>query len=171
MRLNLWLKPETLTARFGYFSGFFCASRSISASTVLNCTLLSPILPAAIIQSARMDIFPSVKSFGSISTIAEVVPGVRLVGNFAIEFKSADSPLKSLPCIGDTLYAIISPDRLPSEVAAQQMVIEAAANRDLELAFKAFVNDPLVTIDHVSARALFDEMVENTKAYLTEYFK
>ena len=64
------------------------------------------------------------------------------------------------------LYGLIS--RI---VAAQQMVIEAVANRDLELAFKAFVNDPLVTIDHEEARALFDEMVDNTKAYLTEYFK
>jgi alpha-galactosidase len=64
------------------------------------------------------------------------------------------------------LYGLIS--RI---VAAQQMVVEAVANRDLELAFKAFVNDPLVTIDHETARVLFDEMVENTKAYLTEYFK
>jgi alpha-galactosidase len=51
------------------------------------------------------------------------------------------------------------------------MVVEAVANRDLELAFKAFVNDPLVTIDHETARVLFDEMVENTKEYLGDYFK
>lgn len=65
-----------------------------------------------------------------------------------------------------SLYGLIS--RI---VAAQEMVVDAALNRDLELAFKAFVNDPLVTINPNDARKLFDEMVENTKSYLGEYFK
>lgn len=55
--------------------------------------------------------------------------------------------------------------------AAQQTVVDACYNRDLELAFTAFINDPLVTISKEEARVLFDEMVENTKEYLTEYFK
>ena len=53
---------------------------------------------------------------------------------------------------------------------AQTMVARATRERNLDLAFKAFVNDPLVNIDIPSARALFDEMVENTKKYLGEYF-
>ena len=56
-------------------------------------------------------------------------------------------------------------------VGEQLTVLEAAFNRDLEMAFRAFVNDPLVRLDVATARKLFDEMVENTKAYLTEYFK
>ena len=55
-------------------------------------------------------------------------------------------------------------------VGEQETTARAALNRDLELAFSAFVNDPLVTVDSVRARELFDEMVENTKSYLTEYF-
>ena len=55
--------------------------------------------------------------------------------------------------------------------AEQEMVIEAAFNRDLELAFRAFANDPLVRLPVAEARALFDEMIENTKAYLGEYFQ
>ena len=51
------------------------------------------------------------------------------------------------------------------------LVAEAGRTRNLELAFKAFVNDPLVNLDLPTARKLFDEMVENTKEYLTEYFK
>ena len=51
----------------------------------------------------------------------------------------------------------------------QELVFEAAKKRDLEIAFKAFVNDPLVTIPIDKARALFDEMIENTKKYLTMY--
>ena len=56
-------------------------------------------------------------------------------------------------------------------VDEQELVVEAALNRDLELAFVAFANDPLVRLSVEDARKLFDEMVENTKAYLTEYFK
>ena len=56
-------------------------------------------------------------------------------------------------------------------VGEQETTVKAAFDRDLELAFSAFVSDPLVTIDSIKARELFDEMVENTKEYLTEYFK
>lgn len=53
----------------------------------------------------------------------------------------------------------------------QEMIVEAGITRNLELAFNAFVNDPLVTIDVKSARELFDKMIKNTKAYLPkEYF-
>ena len=56
-------------------------------------------------------------------------------------------------------------------VQEQELIAEAGAERDLDKAFRAFVADPLVTIPMDQARKLFDEMVDNTKAYLTEYFK
>lgn len=56
-------------------------------------------------------------------------------------------------------------------IAEQETVVEAAINRDLELAFKAFINDPLVTVSTEDARKLFDEMVANTSKYLMEYIK
>ncbi len=55
-------------------------------------------------------------------------------------------------------------------VAEQELVIEAALERNLEKAFVAFMNSPLVNLTKSDARALFDEMVENTKEYLKEYF-
>lgn len=66
---------------------------------------------------------------------------------------------------------------VPSEIygliarplAEEEMVVEAALNRDLELAFTAFQNNSLVNLSKEDARALFDEMVENTKEYLHEY--
>ncbi len=59
---------------------------------------------------------------------------------------------------------------LISRVCGQQeQIVEAAIERDLEKAFRVFVNDPLVNIPFDDARALFDEMVENTKEYLAEY--
>ena len=54
---------------------------------------------------------------------------------------------------------------------SQAMVARAGRERNLDLAFKAFANDPLVNLDFPTARALFDEMVENTKEYLMEYFE
>lgn len=55
------------------------------------------------------------------------------------------------------------------QVLNQETVLRAAINRDKELAFQVFINDPLVTIDLKEARALFEEMLENTKDYLPGY--
>ena len=54
-------------------------------------------------------------------------------------------------------------------VDEQLLVAKAVKERNLEYAFRAFVNDPLVTIDTDDAKALFDEMIENTKEYLKDY--
>jgi galacturan 1,4-alpha-galacturonidase len=64
--------------------------------------------------------------------------------------------------------------RLPNEVHSlvmrqvenQEAILKAAINKDKKLAFAAFVNDPLVNISLSDAKALFDEMLENTKKYL-----
>ena len=55
-------------------------------------------------------------------------------------------------------------------LAEQEMVVEAGLNRDKELAFSAFINDPLVTIEPEKARVLFDEMIKNTEKYLKPEF-
>lgn len=63
-------------------------------------------------------------------------------------------------------------DALVRRIAdAQLMLAEAGRERNLEKAFQVFANDPLVDLPLPQARALFDEMIENTKEYLTEYFK
>ena len=53
--------------------------------------------------------------------------------------------------------------------AEQEMLIDAAFKRDLDLAFRAFINDPLVRLPMDEARKLFDELVEESKPYLGEY--
>lgn len=45
-------------------------------------------------------------------------------------------------------------------------ILKAAINRDYDLAFKAFINDPLMTASLKDAKMLFEEMKENTKKYL-----
>ena len=74
------------------------------------------------------------------------------------------------PCLaGDVPMSIYS--LVARVVGEEETIVEAAVKRDLEIAFKAFSNDALVNLELKDARKLFDEMVNNTKAYLTEYFK
>lgn len=61
-------------------------------------------------------------------------------------------------------------DNLVQRVAYnQELTIEAAMTGNYELAFNAFVNDPLVTISMSDARKLFDQMLKNTAKYLPDY--
>lgn len=62
------------------------------------------------------------------------------------------------------VYALVS-----RNVDNQLLVAEAAKTKKLEPAFRAFVNDPLTRINATDAKTLFDEMIENTKKYLTMY--
>jgi alpha-galactosidase len=55
---------------------------------------------------------------------------------------------------------------IATHIMNQETILKAALNKDKELAFRAFVNDPLVTIDIDKARELFERMLKNTKAYL-----
>jgi len=56
-------------------------------------------------------------------------------------------------------------------ISEQEQVVQAGLERNLEKAYAAFRNDPLVTIPDDQSRVLFDEMVENTKTYLKDYFE
>ena len=52
---------------------------------------------------------------------------------------------------------------------AQEALNEAIAERDVEKIFQIFSNDPLVTCNIKDARKLFDEMLDNTKEYLSMF--
>jgi galacturan 1,4-alpha-galacturonidase len=51
-------------------------------------------------------------------------------------------------------------------VLNQETTLKAALKKDRELAFKAFINDPLVKIDILESRKLFTTMLKNTEKYL-----
>lgn len=74
------------------------------------------------------------------------------------------------PCLAGEIPANIFP-LISRIVAEQEVVAEACFKRDLELAFTAFASDPLVNINTQDSRALFDQMVKNTAAYLSEYLR
>lgn len=59
---------------------------------------------------------------------------------------------------------------LISKICAEQEALSSAiAQRDLSQIFNVFASDPLVTCSLSDAKKLFDEMVQNTKNYLTDY--
>ena len=68
----------------------------------------------------------------------------------------------SLP---DSIYPLVS-----RVSGIQELIVQAALDRDLEQAFRAFQMDPNMNLSMPDARKLFDEMVENTKKYLGMYF-
>lgn len=53
--------------------------------------------------------------------------------------------------------------------AEQEAVLTACINRDLDMAFNAFLSDPLVRLPRAKAKEMFDEMIEKTKEYLKMY--
>ena len=59
---------------------------------------------------------------------------------------------------------------LISRICTQQEVLsDAIAERNIDKIFEVFANDPLVTCSLCEAKELFNKMVNNTKAYLTDY--
>lgn len=56
-------------------------------------------------------------------------------------------------------------------VGEQEALDKAVAARDLDKAFAVFATDPQMRLTLDKAREMFDKMVENTKEYLTEYFR
>ncbi len=59
---------------------------------------------------------------------------------------------------------------LVSRICSEQEALnDAIAKRDVKAILNVFLNDPLVTCGRKAAEELFDEMIENTKQYLTMY--
>lgn len=73
----------------------------------------------------------------------------------------------------DSVRSVLA-GQLPSDVQNlvmrhvlnQETILRAALNKDKSLAFRAFVNDPLVVIDIDKAKELFHRMLNNTREYL-----
>ena len=111
--------------------------------------------------------------------LEDMITNVNLPNRGQITNLPMDAVVETNACFRDNSLNAVFAGEIPEEIfnlvarasSAQELIVEAAYNRDLELAFNVFANDPLVTLSLKDARVLFDEMVENTKAYLTEYFK
>ncbi|GAA0249806.1 alpha-galacturonidase LplD [Halobacterium noricense] len=54
-------------------------------------------------------------------------------------------------------------------ITNQETLLEASFEGDLDLAFQAFLNDPLVTIDTEEASQLFIDLIEQERSYLMDW--
>ncbi|RRJ30117.1 family 4 glycosyl hydrolase [Halocatena pleomorpha] len=70
-------------------------------------------------------------------------------------------------CAGDLPGEIHS--MVKRHVTNQETLIEAGIGGDLDLAFQAFLNDPLVTLKREHAEELFTRLVEIEREYFTDY--
>ncbi|WP_101295873.1 family 4 glycosyl hydrolase [Halegenticoccus soli] len=59
---------------------------------------------------------------------------------------------------------------ITTHVSNQETLIDAAFAGDVDLAFRAFLNDPLVTLQFDQARSLFAEVVAAVEPYLTDHW-
>ncbi len=98
----------------------------------------------------------NVPNHGQISNMPE---------GFVVETNAAFTPRGVQPLTAGLIPQGV--DALVSRVAHnQELTVEAAITGNYDLAFKAFLNDPLVTINAYDARKLFDEMIQGTSKYL-----
>lgn len=91
----------------------------------------------------------------------EGVPAGAVVETNALFRKQGVSPIVSGKLPDELQHLVLG------HVTNQETILRAALAKDKELAFKAFINDPLVVpIGVDDARKLFDEMLGNTKHLL-----
>ena len=74
------------------------------------------------------------------------------------------------PCQAGNIPASIYP-LISHIVGEQELAAQGILERDLDKAFLAFTMDNLVRLNQKDARKLFDQMVQNTSAYLQEYLR
>jgi len=100
------------------------------------------------------------------------VPNVGQIPNLPLGAVVETNAHFTRDCVSPVMSGEIPPavNQLVAKICfEQQLILEAVEKRDLNLAFAAFAADPLVTCSLSDARKLFDEMVENTKFYLSMY--
>ena len=67
----------------------------------------------------------------------------------------------SLP---DAVHSLVN-----RHVLNQENLVKAVLTKDKELAFYTFLNDPMMTLDMIEGRELFEKMIANTSRYLEEW--
>ena len=74
---------------------------------------------------------------------------------------------------GDSVVPVMA-GKLPDDVLSliqrisreQEIIVDSAMKQDYEAVFRAFANDPLITLPVDEAKKLYVEMLENTKEYI-----
>jgi len=106
--------------------------------------------------------------------MGEFITNVNMPNRGQMEGLPAEAVVETNAAFGYDHVSPIVAGKLPpavqelvmKHVANQEMTLQAALKQDKALAFKAFMNDPLVRLSDNSGAELFNKMLQNTKALL-----
>ena len=167
-------RPETVEQEWGFgLTTVEWRKRDLAKKIADTKKILSNELPLTISQTGEEGTKQMKAILGLEPRVTNVnMPNVGQISNlpqgFVVETNASFSARGVQPLASGALPAGV--DNLVQRVAYnQELTVEAAITGNYELAFRAFVNDPLVTIPVSDARKLFNEMLENTKKYLPAY--
>lgn len=121
----------------------------------------------------------SVEQIKALLGIVDLVTNVNLPNRGQIEGLPSEAVVETNAVFTAGKISPSLAGRLPTpleglvsrNVLNQETLVQAAFTGDMELAFSAFVNDPLVTIGLDDARDLFNLMTYNTRKYIPFYKK
>ncbi|MFW6270112.1 MAG: alpha-glucosidase/alpha-galactosidase [Bacillota bacterium] len=115
-----------------------------------------------------------VKQMKALLGLSEMITNVNIPNQGQIENLPEGSIVETNAAFRNREVSPVYAGKVPLEVKQlmdphvnnQELLIQAVMKEDLDLAFKAFLSDPLVTIEREKAERLFAAMVENTKEYI-----
>ena len=118
-----------------------------------------------------------VKQMKALLGLSELITNVNIPNYGQIPNLPIGAVVETNACFRDDMVTPLFAGNVPEEsypliarvTGVQELTVKAGINRDLNMAYQAFINDPLVTIPTEESKKLFDEMIENTKKYLGDY--
>lgn len=118
-----------------------------------------------------------VRQIKAILGFGDLVTNVNLPNRGQIPNLPCDAVVETNACFTagsvTPLFAGNVPDNVMTLMAQtvyiQECTVEAGLKKDLDLAFTAFIKDPLMTASLKDARTLYNTMISNTSHYLKDY--
>jgi alpha-galactosidase/6-phospho-beta-glucosidase family protein len=115
-----------------------------------------------------------VKQIKALTGLADIVTNVNFPNRGQMEGLPRGAVVETNAYLANNSVKPVIAGVLPADVQSlvirnvynQETILQAGLNKDPELAFRAFVNDPLVTVDLPNAKRLFEAMLINTKTDL-----
>jgi alpha-galactosidase/6-phospho-beta-glucosidase family protein len=115
-----------------------------------------------------------VKQIKALVGLGDLVTNINLPNYGQIEGLPRGAVVETNAYLTNNFVRPVHAGALPPDVQSlvvrnvynQETVLQAGMKKDAELAFRAFLNDPLMTLDPATAQKLFTEMLQNVKPYL-----
>jgi alpha-galactosidase/6-phospho-beta-glucosidase family protein len=116
----------------------------------------------------------SVKQIKALVGLTEMVTNINLPNYGQIEGIPRGAVVETNAYLANNSVKPVFAGALPTDVQSlvirniynQETILQAGLTKNTDLAFRAFINEPLMTLDLPTAKKLFEKMLQNTKQYL-----